>query len=78
MLLKVGLEYESTSETTGPVFQASLKKTKDWMASEGMKTIEFKGSDRQKWVDAASEAGWAEVIERSPKHGPALKKLFTR
>ena len=43
-----------------------------------MKTIEFKGSDRQKWVHAASEAGWAEVIERSPKHGPALKKLFTR
>ena len=48
------------------------------MASEGMKTITFEGADRQKWEHAASDAGWAEVIERSPEHGPALKKLFTR
>jgi hypothetical protein len=26
---------------------------------------------------AASDAGWGEVLERSPDHGAALKKLFT-
>ena len=75
---EVGLEFEAKSETSGVVFQAVLKKTKEWMASEGMQTITFKGDDRKKWLQAASDAGWSEVIERSPEHGPALKKLFSR
>jgi TRAP-type C4-dicarboxylate transport system substrate-binding protein len=78
LLMEVGLEFEANSETTGASFQAYLKKTKAWMASEGMETITFKGADRAKWLSAASTAGWAEVIERSPEHGPALKKLFTK
>ena len=78
LLTEVGLEFEAKSETSGVVFQAVLKKTKEWMASEGMQTITFKGDDRKKWLQAASDAGWSEVIERSPEHGPALKKLFSR
>ena len=78
LLPEVGLEFEAKSETSGVVFQAVLKKTKEWMASEGMQTITFKGDDRKKWLQAASDAGWSEVIERSPEHGPALKKLFSR
>ena len=78
LLMEVGLEFEVNSEATGATFQAYLKKTKAWMASEGMETITFKGADRTKWLSAASTAGWAEVIERSPEHGPALKKLFTK
>ena len=29
-------------------------------------------------VNTAKSAAWKEVVERSPKHGPALKKLFTK
>lgn len=76
--MEVGLEFEANSETTGATFRTSLKKTKAWMASEGMQTITFEGADRAKWLNAASSAGWSEVIERSPEHGPALKKLFTK
>ena len=59
-------------------FQAALKKQKDWMASEGMKTITLEGAEREKWVKAAVTEGWKEVLDRSPKHGPMLRKLFTK
>jgi hypothetical protein len=55
-----------------------MKKQKDWLASEGMEFITMEGADRAKWVAAASDAGWDEVLERSPEHGAALKKLFTK
>ena len=48
------------------------------MASEGMETITFKGADADLWLKTATEEGWAEVIARSPEHGPALKKLFSK
>ena len=73
----VVLEFEAKSETSAPGFQAALKKQKAWMASEGMKTIEFNGADREKWVSTAKKAAWDEVLARSPKHGAALMKLFT-
>ena len=78
VLTQVGLEFEAKAETTSAGFQATLKKQKDWMASEGMKTITLEGADRAKWLAAASKAGWDEVLERSPEHGPALMKLFTK
>ncbi len=78
VITSVGLEFEANSETSAAKFQAALKKQKAWMASEGMKTINFNSADRAKWSSAAANEGWAEVIKRSPKHGPALKKLFTK
>ena len=78
LLTKVGMEFEAKSESSTPAFQAALKKQKDWMASEGMETITFKGADADLWLKTATEEGWAEVIARSPEHGPALKKLFSK
>ncbi len=78
LITKIGLEFEAKAETTSAGFQAALKKQKDWMASEGMKTITFEGADRAKWLAAAKKTGWDEVLERSPEHGPALMKLFTK
>ena len=78
LLSTIGLEYEGRSETTNAGFKALLKKQNDFTASKGMKTITFVGADREKWLTAAREVGWAEVLERSPVHGPKLKKLFTK
>ena len=75
---KVVLDREAKGESDHPEFQALLKKQKDWMASEGMKTITFKGADSDKWLAAARKAGWDEVLKRSPEHGPKLMKLFTK
>jgi len=55
-----------------------LKKQHAWFASKGMGVIEFKGADRDFWVKSAKDAAWAEVLKRSPKHGPKLMKLFTK
>ncbi|MBC8260150.1 MAG: TRAP transporter substrate-binding protein DctP [SAR324 cluster bacterium] len=78
LLTKIGLEFEAKSESSTPEFQAQLNKQRDWLASKGMETITFEGTDREKWLSSAVKEGWAEVIERSPKHGLALKELFTK
>ena len=77
-LTKVAMSFEAKSETTSGEFQAALKKQKDWMAAEGMKTITLEGAEREKWLKAAVTEGWKEVLDRSPKHGPMLRKLFTK
>lgn len=78
VITQVGLEFEARSETDSKEFQALLAKQNAWTASKGMKVIEFKGADREKWLNAANKAAWTEVMKRSPKHGPALRKLFTK
>ncbi len=78
ILTKVGLEFEANSETSTPAFQALLAKQNAKTAKEGLQAINFGSADSAKWVAAATKAGWDEVLERSPKHGAALKKLFTR
>jgi len=78
ILTKVGLEFESKAETSTPEFQAQLEAQKAKTAKEGLEAITFTGADREKWLAAATKAGWAEVMERSPVHGPKLKALFTK
>lgn len=78
ILTEVGMELEAVAETDSRKFQAALKKQNAWTASKGMKTITFTGAERRKWLKAAQTAGWKEVLERSPIHGPKLKALFTR
>jgi TRAP-type C4-dicarboxylate transport system substrate-binding protein len=78
LLNTVGLEFEARSEPGSSYFQEAIKKQNAWTASEGLKTITFSGADREKWLTAASEQGWKEVVDRSPEHGPKLKAYFTR
>ncbi len=78
VLMKVGLEFEARSEPNSTYLREGLKKQNAKTASEGLSAITFTGADRKKWLDAAVDAGWTEVINRSPKDGPKLKKLFTK
>ncbi len=48
------------------------------LIKKGMTVITFSPEDTKKWSDGAKKAGWDELIERSPEHGPALMKLFTK
>jgi len=76
-LTKIGLEFEAKSEpSTNAALQASLKKGMASRAKAGMKVIEFKGAQRDAWIKKANDEAWKEVIDRSPKHGKALEKLF--
>ena len=78
VLTEVGMEYEAKSSPTSEAFKARVEKQKAFTASKGMKTITFSGADKATWLNTAKSAAWKEVVERSPKHGPALKKLFTK
>lgn len=78
-LNKIGAEVESASEPgESKKLTAQLAKENAMRASKGMKVITFTGADREKWLTTAKKAGWDEVLERSPKHGPELMKLFTK
>ena len=78
VVTRIALQFEVNSEVTGASFQARYKKQKDWMASEGMKTITFSGAEGEKWSKTAQDAAWAQVLERSPKHGAKLRSLFVK
>ncbi len=78
VMTKVGLAFEEKAEPSSDGFKAALKKQNTWTASEGMKTIAMEGANRDKWLAGAAKAGWDEVIERSPEHGPKLKALFSK
>ncbi|NQV55377.1 MAG: TRAP transporter substrate-binding protein DctP [Rhodospirillales bacterium] len=78
LLTKVGLEFETRSESTHPGFKATLDAQNAKTLKQGLKAINFTGKDAKFWLKTAETEGWNEVIERSPVHGPALKKLFTK
>ncbi len=76
LITKIGLEYEAAWEPAGPKVQGIMKKSAAMRAKGGMQVIELKGAAREKYLKMAYEEAWKEVIDRSPVHGPALKKLF--
>ncbi|MDP6644263.1 MAG: TRAP transporter substrate-binding protein DctP [Rhodospirillales bacterium] len=76
IITKVGLEFEEASEPGNAKMAAHIKKGNAMRAKGGVKVIEFTGAERKKWLDMAYGEAWKEVIERSPKHGKALQKLF--
>tara|TARA_B100000315_G_C14577063_1_gene588424 strand:+ start:769 stop:1752 length:984 start_codon:yes stop_codon:yes gene_type:complete len=76
LLNKIGIEFELKNEPGNAAMAAHIKKGNAVRAKNGMKIIEFKGADREKWLKAAYDEAWKEVRQRSPKHGKALEKLF--
>jgi TRAP-type C4-dicarboxylate transport system substrate-binding protein len=74
VLTKVAMQHEQANED----HTERLAKAKAWMASKGMKTIKFTGDDAKKWTKAAKDTGWAQLIERSPKHGPELQRMMRK
>ncbi len=71
-------DFENKSEPGSAEYNAKAQKQLDWLAKQGVKTITFSGEKGKKWLDAAREAGWKEVFDRSPKHAAELKKLFAQ
>lgn len=45
-------------------------------AEAGIRTIELKGAELDKWNSTAQEAGWAYVKEIAPKHADELRRLL--
>lgn len=45
-------------------------------AAAGIKVLRFDPKEEQRYIAQAYEAGWAQVIKRSPVHGPKLRELL--
>ncbi len=73
-LMAVVLEHEATTEK----WPERLDKQKEWMKSKGMKPVVFDKAGTAKWSKAALDAGWADLVKKSPKHGVALRKMFEK
>lgn len=57
--------------------EEAVAEARERQANEfGFEIITFEGEDRDTWLNAARDAGWAAVIEASPEHGPRLREYF--
>lgn len=74
LMTKVVIEHEKAAT----YFNDDVKKAVAVQAKNGIETIEFTGADREKWLAEARKAGWANIINRSPEHGPKLRELFSK
>ncbi|HVL56072.1 MAG TPA: TRAP transporter substrate-binding protein DctP [Burkholderiaceae bacterium] len=44
----------------------------------GIKVIELKGAERDKWISTAREAGWAQIDKVAPQNAKRLRELLTK
>ncbi len=75
---KVTLKAEAASDPSNPKYQEMVNSYRAMLESKDMKMIRFSEEETEKWSATAKKAGWDELLERSPEHGPKLMKLFTK
>ncbi|HLS51246.1 MAG TPA: TRAP transporter substrate-binding protein DctP [Burkholderiaceae bacterium] len=73
-LTKMAVWVESTNAENARINEEEAKR----QADAGMEVYTLEGEEREKWLENAKEAGWAQVIKTSPEHGPRLRELMTR
>jgi TRAP-type C4-dicarboxylate transport system substrate-binding protein len=78
VITKVTLKAEALSEPGNPKYQEMVSSYRTMLESKGMTMIRFSDEETAKWSATAKNAGWDELLERSPEHGPKLMKFFTK
>jgi TRAP-type C4-dicarboxylate transport system substrate-binding protein len=53
-----------------------IEEERSFITSQGVKVIELTGRDRETYLDTAYEAGWKEVLKKSPENGAKMKELL--
>jgi len=65
---------ESTNAENAEINKQEAKK----QADAGMTVYTLEGEERQKWLDTAREAGWAQVLKAAPDDAPRLRELLSK
>lgn len=73
-LNKMGTWLEAANANNEQINQQEIKK----QADAGMVVYTLEGAEREKWLDTAREAGWAQVLDVAPETGPRLRELLAK
>ena len=65
---------ESTNAENAEINKEEAKK----QADAGMVVYTLEGAEREKWLDTAREAGWAQVLKAAPDTAPKLRELISK
>lgn len=58
--------------------KADSARARQQVIDDGVKIIEFKGADRDRYLKMSQDAGWAEIEKLDPVNGPKLRSLITK
>jgi TRAP-type C4-dicarboxylate transport system substrate-binding protein len=73
LISEAAIKLENNAIANDPKLNAKVAAQQ---VENGFEVIEFTGADRDSWLSAAREAGWAGVNAVSPDHGPKLREYF--
>jgi TRAP-type C4-dicarboxylate transport system substrate-binding protein len=60
------------------LFEGLVKEDRPMLLKEGIKVIELPPAEREKFLKAAYDPAWADIIQKNPSVGAELKKLLTK
>jgi TRAP-type C4-dicarboxylate transport system substrate-binding protein len=60
------------------LFDDLVKKERPILLKEGIQVIDLPPAEKEKFLKVAHDEGWKDIIQKNPKTGPELKKLFTK
>lgn len=60
------------------MFADLAKKERPILTKEGIQVIELPAAEKQRFLKVAYEEGWRDILQKNPKTGPELKKLFSK
>lgn len=70
----IALKYEGAARDYAKDVATSVAQ----QTKQGIQAITFTGADADKWLKTAREAGWANLMKNSPKHGAKLRELVAK
>ena len=73
-LSEMGLWLEGLNAENAAINEEEKKK----QADAGMVVYELTGAEREKWINAAREEGWAEVEKVAPDSAARLRELLAK
>lgn len=69
----MGIWLESTNAENAAINKEEIKR----QADAGIVVYTLEGSEREKWLTAAREAGWAQIQAIAPENVKVLREKFT-
>lgn len=74
----IGETMKKAEEESYHVSRKIAGQERQLLVGKGIKTIEFKGAQRNFYLDTAYRAAWEKVLAKTPRTGELLKKLMER